>query len=399
MNSLVKDAYDVIVAGGGPGGSSVAKSLAEAGHSVLMLEKRQEIGAPKRCGEGLSVASAEAIGDIPASCICRKINGAKVYSPDRHSIVLDFGAKSMGCVVERKMLDKWLAFEASRAGATVIAKSEVTGVIRKGGRMAGVRAIVNGGEEREIACRVLVAADGIESTVARKAGLDTSGRLADIDSGFQYEMCNLRLEDDRKITLYFGNSIAPRGYIWIFPKGKDIANVGIGTALSERPPKFYLDAFIDANPSIFSGSSIIEVNSGGIPVGGLLDDMVADGLVAVGDAAHQVNPIHGGGLKEATIAGRIASRVISKGLKSGDLSKKALSEYNRLWWEERGKKLKKVEKLRNVVEKLTDDDLNMLARELKGETLMELSRGNKLAAVAKVLMKKPSLIMLARHLI
>lgn len=251
----------------------------------------------------------------------------------------------------------------------------------------------------EIRSKVLVAADGVESTVARKAGLNTANKLVNLDSGFQYEMSSLNMEDDKKIILYFGNEIAPRGYIWIFPKGHDVANVGIGTAMAEKPPKHYLDAFIEDNPDIFGSASIIEVNSGGIPVGGFLDNMVLDGFAVVGDAAHQVNPIHGGGLKEATIAGEIAAKVISKCIKNGDVSKRALSEYNRIWWSQRGKKLRMVEKLRHVTEKLTDDDLNMLVKELTGDILSELTRGNKFSALAKVLMKKPKLIVLARHLL
>jgi digeranylgeranylglycerophospholipid reductase len=396
---MIKDSYDVIVAGGGPGGSSVAKHLAKLGHSVLMLEKRQEIGAPKRCGEGLSVNTAGIIGKIPPWCIAQKINAAKVYSPDRSYVLMDFGGDSKGYVVERKALDKWLAFEASRAGARVMAKSEVTGVLKDGNSVTGVRATILGGGEVEIRSKVLVAADGVESTVARKAGLNTANKLVNLDSGFQYEMSSLNMEDDKKIILYFGNEIAPRGYIWIFPKGHDVANVGIGTAMAEKPPKHYLDAFIEDNPDIFGSASIIEVNSGGIPVGGFLDNMVLDGFAVVGDAAHQVNPIHGGGLKEATIAGEIAAKVISKCIKNGDVSKRALSEYNRIWWSQRGKKLRMVEKLRHVTEKLTDDDLNMLVKELTGDILSELTRGNKFSALAKVLMKKPKLIVLARHLL
>jgi digeranylgeranylglycerophospholipid reductase len=397
--SMINDSYDVVVVGGGPGGTSTAKHLALLGHSVLVLEKRQEIGAPKRCGEGLSVATAEMIGEIPQNCIAQKIDGCKVYSPDKRCVLIDFGVKSTGYVVERKVFDKWLAYEASRAGATIIAKSEVTDVLKKGQQIVGVKARICGSPEIDIHAKVVVAADGIESTIARKAGLDTTNKLVNVDSGFQYEMANLKLDDYKKIYLFFGNDVAPRGYVWIFPKGPDVANVGIGTALAEKSAKEYLDKFIRENPEIFGKASIIEVNSGGIPVGGFLDNMVLDGFIAVGDAAHQVNPIHGGGMKEATVAGEIAAKVISGSVKAGNVSEESLSEYNKLWWDDRGKKLKKVERLRQVVEKLSDNDLNMLAKALTGDVLIELSRGNKLTTLAKVMMRNPRLIKLARHLL
>ena len=394
----VKDSYDVVIAGAGPGGSSAAKNLARLGHSVLLLEKRQEIGAPKRCAEGLTLSTIAVLGEIPPRFVTQKIDDGKVYSPDGNHVMAHLGDEG-GFVVERKWFDKWLAFEASRAGATIIADSEVTSILKDGDAVTGVKARICGGDEVEIMAKVVIAADGVESTVSRKAGLDTTNKLVNVDSGFQYEMSNLKLEDEKKIILYFGNEIAPRGYVWIFPKGHDVANVGIGTAMAEKPAKEYLDAFIQSRPDIFSEASIIEVNSGGIPVGGFLKNMVLDGFVAVGDAAHQVNPIHGGGMKEATMAGEMAAKVISKGIKEGDVSKEALSEYNDIWWKERGEKLKKVEKLRNVIEKLSDKDLNMLSKVLTSDVIIALSRGSRMGTLAKILMKNPRLIRLARHLL
>jgi len=127
--------------------------------------------------------------------------------------------------------------------------------------------------------------------------------------------------------------------------------------------------------------------------------MVLDGFLAVGDAAHQVNPIHGGGLKEASVAAEIAAKVIHRALMEGDVSHDSLSEYNDLWWKERGERLKKVEKLRQVTEKLSDKDLNMLAKSLTSDVLIGLTRGSKMGTLAKVLMKNPRLIGIARHLI
>jgi len=397
----IKDEYDVVVVGAGPGGSATSKALAEMGLSVLLLEKRPSIGSEKRCAEGLSISTIDIIeermGKIPKRCFARMISGAIVYAPNGKEILIDFG-KNAGAVMERKVFDKWLAAQASRAGAHVEAKTEVLDVIKKDGFVKGVK-VQRDGQIFEVKSKVVVAADGMESTIARKAGLNTTSKLIDVDSGYQYEMSGLNIRDSRKIELWFGNEIAPRGYVWIFPKGKDLANVGIGVAMNEKNAKYYLDKFIENNPKIFSHASVIEVNSGGIPVGGFLKNMVMNGFLVVGDAAHQVNPIHGGGMKEATVAGFIAGKVIAKAIKNNDVSEKYLSEYNRIWWRKRGRSLEKVLKLRETIENLSDDDFNALAEELTGDDLMEFSRGNKLFKLGKFFLKKPSLVYLAKKLI
>ncbi len=390
---------DVIVVGAGPGGTSTAKHLAEKDIDVVVFEKRQEIGAPKRCGEGLSSNSIKLLGQkIPKRCIAQAIDGAIIYAPNGKCAEIDYG-ETVGYILERKVYDKWLAEEAVRKGARIIAKANVYDVIKKNGFIAGVK-VEWEGDNFEVESKVVVACDGVESTIARKAGLNTTNTLINIDSGYQFEMSGIDIEDEKKLYFFFGNKIAPRGYIWIFPKGKDRANVGIGIGanFAKKSAMEYLLEFVKKNESLRNGS-ILEVNAGGIPVGGFLKNMVLNGFVVVGDAAHQVNPIHGGGMKEAQIAGKIAASVIADALAKGDVSEKTLKKYNEIWWKERGKELEKVQKLREVIEKLSDEDLNFLAENITGEDLINFTHGKNLGKLAKILMKRPSLVKLARALI
>jgi digeranylgeranylglycerophospholipid reductase len=389
---------DVVVVGAGPAGSSAAKTCAENGLKVLMFEKRPEIGSPKRCGEGLSKTSLERMGiELDRSWVNQDIYGQTIYAPNGKFVRIDYD-ETKGWIIERKIFDKYLACKAARAGAMVLARTEVLGLIKNNNKVCGVK-IKTRDREVEVRSKIVIAADGVESKLAREAGLDTTLKLTEIASSVQFEMTGIKI-DPKRIELYFGNKIAPGGYVWIFPKGKDTANVGIGVRKpwAKKPAIEYLEDFINSHSNLKSGS-VIEVNSGGVPVGGLLENMVADNFMVVGDAAHQVNAIHGGGISEGWVAGRIVAEVAIKAIKRKDCSARVLSEYNKKWWRERGNKLKKLVKLREVAESLSDDELNWLANYLTGQDLIDFSRASGLKKLAIILMKKPRLIKLARKLL
>jgi digeranylgeranylglycerophospholipid reductase len=394
----MNESYDILVIGAGPAGSSVAMTAAKAGLKVLVVEKRAEIGSPKRCGEGLSRSALGRMGLEPdASWIRRTMLGASAYAPNGRKITADYKGPE-GWVIERKVFDKWLAKKAADAGAKVLAKTDAVSLVRKAGKISGA-VLESSGQRREVQAKIVIAADGVESKIAREAGIDTTLRLVDVASGVQFEMAGVDIDPDR-IELYFGNEVAPAGYAWIFPKGKNEANVGIGVRRpwAKKTALEYLNDFVESKPGLRKGS-IVEVNGGGVPVGALMQDMVMDNFMIVGDAAHQVNPIHGGGIGESFVAGRIAAEVAAHAIRNGDTSKKALSEYNKLWWKERGEKLQKLVKLREVTESMTDEELNWIAEYLQGEDLIELARSSGFKKLAFLLMKKPRLIKLAKKLL
>lgn len=387
--------YDVIIIGAGPAGTITGKLCAENGLKVLILEKRPEIGAPKRCGECLGHDDLLRLGYTGKErFIAQAITSSLLFTPDGNS--LEIRGPAVGYILERKVFDKFLAYDAAKAGAKIYTKAEVFDLIRSGGSISGVRVIYNG-EEKDIRGKVIVSAEGIESKIVRIAGLPAKNTRRTVASGYQYEMAGIDLKDPDKLHIYIGNKIAPVGYIWVFPKGSHMANVGIGiTREDDRTAKYYLDSWISSKPEIEKGS-IIEENAGGIPLGGLLESMTCDNFLAIGDAAHQVHPLHGGGLTESSFAAAIAAKVITEAIKSNDTSNKALDAYNRLWWKERGEKLKIGDKILRILEKFSDSDLNLVANSLKGEDVFDIFEGQA-HKLAKIFLKSPRLATLVKYI-
>jgi len=383
----INDEYDVIVVGAGPAGTSTARECAKNGLSVLVLEKRPEIGSPKRCGEGLSSNSIQKLNlNIPKNCIRQEIHGGYVYAPNGKRVEIKF-PDSQGVILERKLFDKWLAEESARAGARIVTKAKVYDLIIENEFIKGVKVNLMG-RDLLIRSKVVVAADGVESLILRKAGVIDSKKPNLVDSCFQYEMANIKLENPNMIYLFLGNEVAPRGYVWIFPKGKDVANVGIGISgdYGVKKAKEFLDEFIEKNENLKNGS-YIENNAGCVPVGDLLQNMVGNGIIGVGDCVNQVNPIHGGGIAESIFAARIAADVITDCIKNNDVSAKALDKYNKRWWKERGERLRRIERIRETFEKMSDEQMNDLADVLSGEDLENFARGKGLTKFAKILLK------------
>ena len=391
---------DVAVVGAGPAGSVAAMELAKRGVKVLVLEKRQEIGAPKRCAEGINVTALNALGlGADGRWAVNEINGAVLYSPSMKSVTIS-SPELRGYILERKMFEKHLAAEAVKAGARYMVKTTVTDVIRDaGGKVAGVKAEYMG-EEVTVHSKVVIAADGVDSMTAKRAGIDTVNHLIDYHSGFQYEMAGVSGIDERKLHIFFGNEIAPKGYVWIFPKGNTVANVGIGIVgvKSEEGNRArdYLDRFIKNNPRFFGNASPIEINSGGIPVSASADTFVGDGIMAVGDAAQQVNPIHGGGIALAMSAARIAADVTATAISEGDTSRERLEDYETRWREADGARMRRLMRLRTFLERLEDSDVEKLADILQGDDLMKLIKGETTFMLKLLATKAPKMLPLAR---
>jgi digeranylgeranylglycerophospholipid reductase len=369
---MKEESYDVVVVGAGPGGSITAKTAAEHGLDVLLIERNQEIGVPVKCAEGVSKDIENFV--VPdMKWISAIVKGANIYGPDGTKVVMiSDKMEEVGYVLERRLFDKFLASEAARAGAEVRVKTEAYGIIKENGYAKGVYTRSMSGDTR-IFAHVVVGADGVESKVGRWAGINTRLPPHNISVGAEYLMCNIEPNENFS-EFYLGSEIAPKGYVWVFPKGGNCANVGIGIGGDASGKNHraidYLNAFVRSK---FPNGKIMAEMYGAVPLSGPQDENVSDGLILVGDAARQVNPLTGGGIVYAMQAGEIAGNVIAEAVQEEDFSKLKLSEYDRKWKSEFGKLLETGLKAKEFFFNLSDDDLNTLAHSLEGIEIEEMT--------------------------
>jgi len=354
--------FDIIVVGGGPAGSMAAWQAARLGASVLLLEKDREVGIPVRCAEAVGKRSLEELIEKPAPAhwIAAEISRFRLVAPDGTKVFVDANNET-GYVLHRRIFDSDLAAIAANAGAQLLTSAEVTGVLKSDGVVRGVRTSL-GNESVEISSRIVIAADGVESRVARWAGIDSTVRLKDMETCAQYTLANIDC-DPSVCDFYFSREFAPGGYAWVFPKGERVANVGLGISGNfsrKGPPEERLELYLER---FFPAASIVSRTVGGVPVDKTLKSIVADGFMVIGDAAHQANPISGGGIISGMIAGKISGEVAAEAIRTGNVGQKALLPYARQWHKRVGKSHARTYRLKEALMKFDDRQLNSIAEE------------------------------------
>lgn len=319
--------YDLVVAGAGPAGSTAAWQAARLGLSVLLLEKRQEIGSPVRCAEGVADEPLAAFLEPDPAWIAARVTQARIVArAGGREVQCWQGEGGLGYVLERRIFDRALAEQAARAGAQVRVKAPVTGLLGRGGQVCGVVARIDG-QAVEIEAGVVLAADGVESRVGAWAGLDTQLPLHDTMVCAQYLLSGIDW-DPSCLGYWIDDDLTPGGYAWVFPKGEGRANVGLGlqAGLSRETALAYLQRFIEREPALSAGSPVTLV-AGNVPVALPCRTLVTGGLMLAGDAARQVDPLTGGGILNAMVAGRLAAETAARALASGPATVAALAPY------------------------------------------------------------------------
>ncbi|MCI0154331.1 geranylgeranyl reductase family protein [Dermacoccus nishinomiyaensis] len=331
------ESADVIVVGAGPGGSTMAAYLAQAGLDVLLLEKTR-FPREKVCGDGLTpraVKEIDALGiPTPESEGWIRNKGLRLVGRGMRLQVdwPDEGAfPAYGLVRTRQDFDDILAQHAVAQGARLLQGVNVTAPVVENGRVAGVEAKLLGedgratGEKATYRAPLVVACDGNSSRLALAVGREkredrpmgvavrayyTSPRTHDdyLESWLELPSTNER-----------GEKILLPGYGWIFGVGDGTSNVGLGIlntskAFGKTDYREVMRRWVATMPPewTFGDATMVgDIRGAALPMGFNRTPHYADGLMLVGDSGGMVNPFNGEGIAYAMEAARLGSSVVA----------------------------------------------------------------------------------------
>lgn len=299
---------DILIIGAGPAGSIAAKFAAKTCASVILLEKRKEVGFPVQCAEYVPWQITQRV-NLPDNVIAQRINLMQTHMPDGEVVE----SPNMGFMINRHLFDQHLSKEAVKAGVKIFLETKALKF------EDGVVLVRQRNKEWQIKARVIIGADGPYSTVGKWIGQRTTRFI----HGVQYQM---RVSCKMSSTKVYFKKDIPGGYAWVFPKGK-IANVGLGLALKFKvKPIEALNTFVLSlrQEGIIEGEKI-GITTGAIPVGGLLPKIRHQNIILVGDAGGMTHPITGAGVSNAVLCGQIAGEVASLAVLEDNLDR--LKEY------------------------------------------------------------------------
>jgi digeranylgeranylglycerophospholipid reductase len=366
-------AYDVIVVGAGPAGSAAAGECAKSGLSTLCIEEHGTIGYPVQCA-GLLSNAAFAECRVSERSVLNRVQGARVVSGRGSELLIDAQA-TKASVVDRGALDREMAEAAANAGAEFRLKTAVCGVQ---GTTLSTRG-VHGHEEQRF--RILIAADGPRSTVARLYGM---GRAKVYLAGIQADVphdC-----DPRFVELY--PDASPEFFGWAIPTGEGRVRIGL-CGQTKVPERFAAFA------KKFGGGSDLHLVTGTLPLG-VMPRTYGRRTLFVGDAAGFAKPTSGGGVYTSIRSTRHAAAVAAAACEGNRFDDAFLVGYEWRWKADFGRELEMGIRFFEMRQKLSSQDIDTVIRALNDpgilSTIVQYGDIDRPGVLVKQLFKKPALL-------
>lgn len=296
--------FDIVVVGGGCAGLWAARTAASAGARTLLVERYGRIGEKIACGEGVGAAGIRQFMDLPPECVAATVDGASLYDPEGRCIKI--AEPGCGYILNKGLFLRNLALAAARSGAeTWVGTRAVTVRPLDGG---GLMIDLDGtGDRFTVTAGAVVCADGIESGIGRQLGIQKALKPLQLFSCAQYVLAPVDI-DSRRVEFHFGCDVAPGGYAWVFPKGEDVANVGVGvicSGKSETSPLEYLRRF---KAKRCPDSKVLACVFGGVPTTRAPFAPYGGGVFLAGDAGRMADPVSGAGIVPGMATAELAAR-------------------------------------------------------------------------------------------
>ncbi|MBW2970079.1 NAD(P)/FAD-dependent oxidoreductase [Candidatus Woesearchaeota archaeon] len=319
--------YDVVIAGAGPAGAECARYLAKnSKYRVLLLDKTNEIGEPKKSTAGTFSETIRTF-KIPKKVVMCKLNKA-VFESQNERAVFPINA----CVMDFAKFKKFLVEDAVNYGATVGIEANITLPVVEGKRVVGVEYRDHDGVH-VIRSKIVIDATGPSAVLASKLGLRNPKYHW---GGMEFEMEKLKLKQQNAMVLRFDNRFAPGGYSWIFSTGKNKGKVGVCWADSLFKKRkengsqvSYLKKWIKSDSRLKNGVCL-EMHAGDAYYD-FVNRFSSDNFMAIGDVICAINPFAGEGIRPSMYSGMFAAQTAIKALKKNDFSARFLSEYDAKW--------------------------------------------------------------------
>lgn len=361
--------YDIVIIGSGPAGTTTARIAAQRGLQVLLVDKKQELGAPIQCSGAVSRHALEATGVLPDDeYIHEAIYGFEIYNEKGNKKTIDYrqlkpqeyGAnedkKPLGYVVDRRRFDRYLMTQAERAGVEVWLKTEGLNYQPQEDGTCTIH-LKKFNETIAIQAKVVVGADGLQSQVGKWAGLRTHIKLTELASCLQFIVD--KVETNGLLEIITGHEWAPGGYAWVFPKGHGYAEIGLGVirTMTPKDAQWHVKHFMQNSfmKERFKNARVLEIQGGGVPLAAPLKIQYAQNMILVGDAARHVNPITGGGIHTALSGGLIAGNFLADLIETkATPSIENLKAYQQRWLTALGNKMWKLYDIKTEIFKNPD---------------------------------------------
>jgi electron transfer flavoprotein-quinone oxidoreductase len=353
---MSKKDFDVIVVGAGPSGNAAAYTAAKAGLKVLQIERGEYPGSKNVQGAILYADALERIipdfrEDAPLE---RHIIEQRMWVLDDASFVgshfrsEDYNKPPYNrYTIIRAQFDKWFSAKVREAGALLICETTVQELIMDGDKVVGVR---TDREKGDVFADVVILADGVNSTLARKAGFHGEVKAGNVALAVKEihfmpeELIQQRfnIKDEEGVVIEMVGKITDgmmgTGFLYT---NKDSITLGIGCMLSDfkknenKTSPYQLLENMKRHPSIaplIQGGEMKEYCAHLIPEGGFfaIPKVYGNGWMIVGDSGGFVNAVHREGSNLAMTTGRLAAETIIAAKAAGkEMSAAALKAYQK----------------------------------------------------------------------